>query len=167
MRIIFCLFPEIDYAKKAIETLLQAGLKEEEMNCIVQEAMAKEYLKIQSNELSYQKGTEQEKLRGLKRLFGGQQPVNVSDTGRIYVAGTVATTMVGAAVEQPEKGLESVLKEFGLSAEIARKYIDGLSEGALLFWSRTDENKSGDVILIMERFLASDITTVSPGPPTR
>ena len=87
MRIIFCLFPEIDYAKKAIETLLQAGLKEEEMNCIVQEAMAKEYLKIQSNELSYQKGTEQEKLGGLKRLFGGQQPINVSDTGRIYVAG--------------------------------------------------------------------------------
>ena len=40
----------------------------------------------------------------------------------------MATTMVGAAVEQPEKGLESVLKEFGLPAEIARKYIDGLSE---------------------------------------
>ncbi|NLG19045.1 MAG: hypothetical protein GX556_17110 [Fibrobacter sp.] len=48
MRIIFCLYLEIDLAKKAIDRLLGASFREEEMNCIVQESIAKEYLKIQA-----------------------------------------------------------------------------------------------------------------------
>ncbi len=168
MRIIFCLYLEIDLAKKAIDKLLEASFPEEEMNCIVQESMAKEYLKIQAHNISYLKGSdaEHEKIRGLRRLFGGQQAVNTTDAGRIYAAGTTATTMAGAASIMPNGGLIMIMKEFDLPEETAQKYIDGLIRGGILFWVRTEEKRTGEAISIMEHYLARKIFTISPGIPT-
>jgi hypothetical protein len=150
MKSIICLFYSIDKARLATETLLLSGFELEQMNLIVQETIAKNKLFISDQSLKLEENKSKYPLSGLERLLGGKQPFVTPDAGRVLCAGPEATTTVKTAISKPQKGLKFALMQFQLSDSIAELYKNGIKEGGLLFWVRTDDLKAMEVARILE-----------------
>jgi hypothetical protein len=150
MKSIICLFTNIDKARLATETLLLSGFELEQMNLIIQETIAKNKLFISDYSLKVEENKSKYPLGGLERLLGGKQAFVLPDAGRVLCAGPEATNTVKTANSKPEKGLKYALMQYQLSESVAEFFKNGVKEGGLLFWIRTEDLKVMEVARIME-----------------
>jgi hypothetical protein len=150
MKSVICLFTNIDKARLAAETLILSGFSLEQMNIIVQEPIAKNKLFISDHSLNLQENKEKYPLTGLERLLGGRQSIQTPDAGPVLCVGPEAINTVKAALSKPDQGLKFALSEFHLSGANAEYFRNGVKEGGLLLWIRTDDLKAGEVVKAME-----------------
>ena len=170
MKIVLGIFKQINDAKSAVSKLLDNGFKEEQMNVIVQENTAKQYLDVNRQEVKVEKTDSLGKkhLKGLDSLLGGVRAIVTPDAGRVFAAGAVASTLAKTAASMNDGGLKGALSDFNVPNETAKDYRDSIANGGLLFWIRTDESQTGDAIIIIENCKAEDVISISQSfPPLR
>ena len=88
---------------------------------------------------------EKERLQAIDRLLKkasrrhgrcGRRPAGGQDRGAI--------TAGAATPEKHPQGLEDVLVGLGVPEELAEFYCDGVLEGCLLFWVRTEKSRAAE-----------------------
>lgn len=168
MKIVFGIFKQISDAKDAVDRLLENGFKEEQMNAIVQESTAKQYLNINRQEVKIEKSENLGKrhLKGLENLLGGVRAIVTPDAGRVYAAGAVASTLAKTAASMNDGGLRATLIDFNVPGDLAVKYRDNIANGNLLFWIRTDDSNTGEAVMIIEDYNAGDVISISQRYPS-
>jgi hypothetical protein len=146
VRTTFGLFEQFADAEQAVEALLDEDFGKDEMNVIVQEEIAKNELDLSLEEANIAVTNEvgEKTAQGLEALLGGQQPLTLPEVEEVYAAGEMATILAKTAAAPGTTGEEfpTVLQEFGIPTNIARSYTEGIAEGSLLFWIRTDDGRA-------------------------
>ena len=169
MKTVFGLFTNVDNAQRAVVQLFEQGYPQEQMNAIIQESVAKDYLGINKPEINIEKSARigSRETRGLETLFGGHQSIVITDTGKVFAAGTIASTVAKTAVSRPDGGLMIALKEFDIPENIAESYRNGIISGGVLFWIKTDDIRAGEIIVILDQQKAQHILSLPEMPSLR
>jgi len=151
MKSVFSLFENYEGCKQAVDALLEADFDENEMNVLVEEEAAKAYLDVNFQDVSV-RSTEAlgEGARGLNVLLGVEQPVVLPTIGQVYAAGDIATILAKTAAAPEAAGLRESLKEFGIPSSMVDPIVEALTDGALLFWVRTTEQRAAEAREILE-----------------
>lgn len=162
------MFRRIVDAQIAVKMLFDKGFIGEQMNVIVQEGTAKQYLDLNRQEVKVEKTDSLGKkhLEGLESLLGGVRAIITPDAGKVFAAGAVASTLAKTAASMNDGGLRGALNDFNVPKEIATAYRDNISNGGLLFWLRTDESQTGDAVIIIENCKAENVITISSSFPS-
>ncbi|MGD0230918.1 MAG: hypothetical protein ABSC19_11240 [Syntrophorhabdales bacterium] len=160
MRTIFALFEGYSEAREAVEELIDRHFDEGEMNVVVQELTGRGGMDINSRTMNVDKtaspGTGV--MRGLDRLLAGRKPVIMPDAGAVYAAGGMASMAAGAATrERPSEGLKNMLLALDVPQELAEFYTNGVLEGGVLLWIRTDEARVAEAANILSRTKGEEI----------
>jgi len=149
MKTIFALFDSYLDAHEAVEALLGQGFNEKEMNAVALQEAAKQNMDMMGVDLKQVNVDKSDKLGaktvgGLTQLFGGEQPVHVSDTGDLLAGGELATMLVtqAAATGTAAAPLMNVLQEYGVPQDVAEAFRSGVNEGGVLFWIRTEDERA-------------------------
>lgn len=150
MRTIFALFHEISSAETAVQELLEADYTEFEMNTIAQELTVKEYLDISDPKFTLFKTDKSghKEIIGLRSLFIGQRAITLTDAGRVLACGIIGNEMAGLAADKPHGGLRLAFRLFDIQDQFADNYVKGIIAGGVLFFLKTELDKSGEVIRI-------------------
>lgn len=153
MKTIFAMFENYEDAKAAVDELLGREFDEREMNAIVLEEIAKDYMEV-NLERVHVKVTEKvgEKTAvGLDHLLGTQQPVEIPGVGEVYATGELATVLskTAAAPGAVAGSLKAALIDFGVREEVAKAYTVGIKDGGLLFWIRTSDERAPETINVL------------------
>ncbi len=150
MRTIFALFHDISSAEAAVQELLEADYTEVEMNTIAQEVTVKEYLDISNPKFTIYKTDSlgHKEIIGLRSLFIGQKGITLTDAGRVLACGMIGNEMAGLAADKPHGGLRLAFKLFDIQDQFADSYVKGIIAGGILFFLKTDLDRSGEVIRI-------------------
>lgn len=167
MKTVFSLFLDIQTAQNAVEKLLQAGFTEEQMNAITQEVLAKEYLEITDPKTMVLK-TDQignKEIHGLASIFIGKKGISISDVGRVLAGGIIAVELAGTASVKPHGGLKVVLQDFNIPESVAERYTRGLIAGGVLLCLRTEDQRQGEVIQILNNNRGVQVHSIQPGTP--
>jgi hypothetical protein len=146
MRTIFVSFPTYKQAKDVVNILLIRGIKEEEINVLVAEKVAKGSSNINWETINIEAtGTlAEKKVYGLDALVGRQNRViNLPDTGEVYAAGELATLLARnaiAGIKHSAGSLKGILIESGIPVKVAEIYVNALNhEGVVLIVKLNDE----------------------------
>jgi hypothetical protein len=146
MKTIFALFQNYADADEAVDALLEEGFDEEQMNVVIREDTAKENLDLNLHQADVMKTDEvgEQTIHGLQQLLGGEQPVHVPDIGLVLAAGDLATLLsTGASASwAPDQALTAALEEFGVPANAAEAYREGINAGGVLTWVRVDDERA-------------------------
>lgn len=150
MRTIFALFHEISSAETAVQKLLEADTTEIEMNAIAQEVTVKDYMDISDPKFTVYKTDKlgHKEINGLRSLFIGQKGITLTDAGRVLACGTIGLEMAGLAADKPHGGLRLAFRLFDIQDQFAESYVKGIIAGGILFFLKTELDKSGEVIRI-------------------
>jgi hypothetical protein len=170
MKTVIGMFRQVIDAQNAVHKLLDKGFKSEQMNIIVQENTAKQYLDVNRQEVKVEKtgSLGKKHLEGLDNLLGGVRAIVTPDAGRVFAAGAVASTLAKSAASMNDGGLRGALNDFNVPKEIATSYRDNIANGGLLFWLRTDDSQTGTAVIIIEDNKAENVITISQSfPPLR
>ena len=163
MKTVFALFTEIDNAKEAVYRLLSLGFEEKQINAVIQETVAKDFLDIRRHEVTVEKtdALGSKEKSGLESLLGGRQAVKTPDCGNIYAAGESAAILAKTAAAFSEGGgIKNALQDFDISSERAQFYRSGITRGGILLWIRTDDNRAGEIITTIEQYKAQRIISI-------
>ena len=146
MQTIFALFDDYPQAHEAVEALLGQGFSEEDMNAIALEPTAKENMGVDLHKVNVQKSDEidGQKVHGLVRLFGGEQPVHVDGVGDLLAGGELATLLTthAASTGTAAAPLRNALQEFGVPQDLAADFHAGIVAGGVLLWIRTADERA-------------------------
>ena len=151
MKSIFALFEDFDNAQQAVQALLENGFEEEEMNVIVRAQIGKDWLRdnlehADLHRVDVRKSAEvgHKSARGLVDLLGGEQGVPLPGIGDVLAGGELATQLAqnASATWAPEHGFKELLNELNIPEETADAYHNGINEGGVLFWLRTDDDRA-------------------------
>lgn len=168
---IFALFESYADAEAAVSTLVEEDFSEEEMNVLVREQLAKERLEVDLHEVDVKKSAEvgEVAVSGLPRLLGGQQPVHLPGVGDVLAAGDLATVMArsAAATATAEAGLEQALVELNVPEDLAGTFREGVEEGSVLFWIRTEEGQAPAVAGVLRRENGLHVADYAGNEPIR
>ncbi len=160
MRSVFALYRRYRDLQAALDELLGSHFDTRHMNVVVQENTAK-LESMHAGPGSATMEPEQARLAHvLDHLLAGEQPIALTDVGRVLAAGELASILV-KDLDTPmsiEDTLEDALLALHLPPQIVKAYVVGIKEGGLLFWIRTTDEQSATVTRIMERHNALFIT---------
>jgi len=160
MRTVFSLFDAYEDCETAVDELLDEGFKEDEMNVIVDEEVAKTNLDVKLDRVDV-KATEElgEEARGLDVLLGVEQPVAMPRVGDVYAAGKLATILAKTAAAPDTGGLREALIDFDVSEPAAGAYEEAVSNGALLFWVRSSDERASEAASILRDHNGINVTS--------
>lgn len=155
VKTVFGLFETYEAARAAVDELQEAGAEISEMNAIVKSRVAKTAMDIDLRAAGVAVTDEvgEQTLKGLDRLVGGEQPVNLPGLGNIYAAGEIATFIAKAALRRREgdQGLEPALREFDVPADDASTFFAGIEGANWLIFVRTDDDKARQLLPVMRK----------------
>ncbi len=146
MRTIFALFDSLEEAKAVVAELIDKRFDEGAMNAAVRIPTGQE-----GSDPGGGTGVSAEELPpGIEHLLLHGKSIPVADVGAIRAGGAIALT--SAAVAAPDKrarGLEDLLVGLGVPNELAKFYRDGVAEGGILFWIRTETERAAEATNIL------------------
>jgi hypothetical protein len=153
VKTIFALFENYKDARATVDELMKKKFDEEEMNAIVLEEIAKDSMEVNLETVSVE-ATEkvgEKTIQGLDYLIGVQQPVEIPGVGEVYAAGELAMVLskTAAAPGAVTGGLKAALIDFGLPEKAAKAYTVGVTDGGLLFWIRTSDERAPEAISVL------------------
>jgi hypothetical protein len=153
VKTIFGLFENYEDARTAVGELLKKKFDEEEMNAIVLEEIAKDSMEVNLGTVSVE-ATEkvgEKTVQGLDYLIGVQQPLKIPGVGEVYAAGELAMMLskTAAAPDAVSGSLKAALIDFGVSEKAAKAYTVGVTDGGLLFWIHTSNERAPEAISVL------------------
>lgn len=154
MQVIYALFDRYTDARAAVEELLDEGYEEREMNALVQAEVAKEYMELDLERVDVKvtDAVGERTAHGFDPFLAAQTPVSIPGLGKVYAAGDLATVLVKTAATHGagSEGLRTALQD-AVPADAARVFAEGVSQGGVLFWIRTDEEQGAVVAQTLRR----------------
>lgn len=152
MKSVFALFPNYEDCQAAFEALLNEGFDRQELNVIVDEAVAKTHIDVDLSEVDVKASAEVGgRAEGLDTWLGKEQPVVVPPLDEVYAAGEMATILAKTAAAPDGGGLRNTLANFNVSDPAAKAFAEALVEGALLFWVRTEDPRASGAAKILRK----------------
>jgi hypothetical protein len=154
MRTIFGLFRNYEDAMAAVYELRNRGFDEEEMNTILEENAAKNYMdgvNLATTSVDVTDRVGEVELQSIERLIGNRRPVRMPGVGEVYVVGDLANIVVKTAVTPGavDGGMEAALEDIGVPPDIAEGFRRGVEAGGVLFWIRVDDDDAGQTANIL------------------
>lgn len=164
METIFCSFDQYPQAHKAVKALMEAGYPEEEMNAIIRMEEAKFHLEQDLDELKVDVTDELGSIeaKGMDRLIGGQQHLELEDIGKVYASGKLATIAAKTAAD-PDHGtgnLKDSLIELDVDLPLAKAYRQKIIDGGVLFFIRVQDEAMEEAVRILNENKAENVTMV-------
>jgi hypothetical protein len=162
MKTVFSLFTDYQDAEEAVDRLLERGFDPEDMNVIVQESTADNSMDVNQRTADVQMTAEfgEQTLFGLDRILAGRQPVATTEIGKVRAAGNIASMITRTAVAPGSSmEFEEVLQDFGLKEADAQAYLNGLREGDLLFFIRSDQDRLSEVYNLLSQCKARHVSS--------
>lgn len=163
METIFGLFSTYGDAEATTQMLLDKGFSEEEMNAIVLEDVAKNEMDVNLEKITVEVSDElgQRTARGLYAMLASRQPFRLTGVGRVYAAGDLASVLATTASVpgMADGGLRAALEEFGVPADEAQSYVDGLLDGEILFFIRTSDERAAEAREVLLEHKAKQVAT--------
>jgi hypothetical protein len=164
MKTIFGVFDSYRTAQAGVKDLGERGFDEKAINVITQEATVR-------NESGFNQRTApvavtgdagDSSLHGLDRLVGGKQAVRVLGIGEVIKAGDLADVVVSTAIAPGEMGssLVSTLHEFGVPPDKAVAYENGVMQGGVLLFVRTNDEQIPEAVQALESQNAREVYSV-------
>ena len=159
MKVIYALLKTYPDAREAVDLLLERGFEEQEMNAIVQEDVrdrqelgAELQRTHEALSAAYAATGRKPTLNGLDRLLADQRPIDLPGAGSVVAGGNLANLMVRAALDPsgPGPGLSPSLAEF-LPGAVAERLARGVSEGRLLYWLRTTDERAAEAAAVLRK----------------
>jgi hypothetical protein len=160
MKVIFALFDNYDDAAEAVDTLLQKGFNENEMNAVVLAEVAKGAMNLNLKTVAVEISNEvgERRVYGLERLLGGKRPANLPDLGEVYAAGNEATILAATAtIPDAADGFKAALAEFAMPEALVDAYQEGIKNGGLLFWLRASDEGASEAAQALREQKASQV----------
>lgn len=151
MKTVFCLFPQVETARDAVEALVERKFPKGHMNIIVLAQVAKNALEpgVRGTPIP-NTGRANGNLAHLDQMLSGKQPVIPPGIGKIIAVGEMANVLVGAASTPPpgaqDAGMSGAFSGFGLPKQTAQKFTEGIKNGSLLFILRTEDERSSELV---------------------
>jgi hypothetical protein len=156
MRTIFALFEGYREAGRAVEELASKGFDTGDLNLIAQidprelNLIVQEPTTGKNIDAGMGGRPEEEQAAGIDRLVAGRQSVVVPDVGNVVAVGNAAAMMVETASSDPSpSGLRDALVGFDVPDEMAGFYRDGVSDGGVLLWMRTDDTRATELANVL------------------
>jgi hypothetical protein len=164
METIFCSFDQYPQAHNAVKALLGAGYPEKEMNAIIRMDEAKLNLEQDMEELKVKVTDKLGSIeaKGMARLIGGHQPLELEDIGEIYASGKLAAIAAKTAAD-PDHGtgnLKDSLVELDVDLPLAKAYRQKIIEKGVLFFIRVQDEETGKAIQLLTENKGKNITMV-------
>jgi len=161
MRTIFGLFRTYSDADAAVQQLEEMEYTPAEMNAVIQAQAAKGYMNVnqQTAHVEVTDKLGEQTLHGLDQLLAREQPLKTNELGPIYAAGDLATIITKGATGATTGGIKTALTELGVPESTVGKYEQGLRNGELLFWLRTDDDRIGVAANVLRQQNATHLIT--------
>ncbi|HEX6383789.1 MAG TPA: hypothetical protein VF177_03885 [Anaerolineae bacterium] len=164
MQTVFAMFDNYEDARAAVNTLLARYFDEEEINAMAQVQIAKERIEANLETIDVEVTDEvgRKTVRGLDAMLGRQQPVQITDVGNVYAAGSLATLLArtASAPDAADGGLKGALMDFNVGEETAGTYRQGIRDGGFLVWVRTDDDRASKAASILRNQKGQRVITV-------
>jgi len=162
METLFALFEEYEDAREALDELIDRGFPEGEMNVVVQEEIAKNYMEVSLEEVEVKATKEvgEKEIRGLDAMLGTERPIDVPGIGEVLGAGVLATAITKAAMASIGTFADA-LTDFDVDHETARAYEAGVENEGLLFWTRVSEDRAPEAGEVLQEQHGQRITSVA------
>lgn len=151
MNVIYALFDEYDDARAAVRALLDEDFDETEFNALVLAKIAKDHMDVDLSRAGTQVSEELggKPAAGLDLQLAKHQPLPIPELGEVYASGELAMMLAQTAAEgDGVAGLRSALEVF-VPADNAQAFADGVDEGGLLLWVRTEDERGADAVRIL------------------
>ena len=155
MQIILAVFPKFDDAKEAVRYMLTENVEESDINAVTQDWVFKSHTDADLGAINVEIT---QMPPGLERILGGEQPIDLPDTGSVYAAGKKATVLAKNATDSGS-GFKVTLQEFGVPEKAAEGIQEAIRNGGVLLWVAVDEAKAPTVGDIFKLNNAHHITT--------
>lgn len=171
MRTLFTLFDSYEEAKEAIQSLLEANFDEKAMNVIVREEIAKKKMEVNLHAVDVKKSDEVDgvTVEGMAQLLGGEQPVELPGVGAVLAAGELATNAArtASASAAADVGLKAALQELDVPRDVAERYRQGINEGGVLLWVRTEDERAPAAASALQKESDVEVNDYSGNAPIR
>lgn len=169
MKTIFCLFREFEDARQAVQQLLAQRFNQNYLNSLVLAQVAKNSIEVKPNQIHRNQNIPitGDQPSQLDLMLSRKQPVALTGVGKMYASGELASMVVKTAAAHPnsssENGLQQALVDFGLTDEIAKKYVSGLREGGLILFLRTEDEQAPEVAQLLKTMEGSKTIAQAAG----
>ena len=154
MKTVFCLFPEVETARSAVDALVDRKLPKGHMNLIVLAQVAKNALEpgVRGTPIPVT-GSSNGSVAHLDQMLSGKQPVASPGLGKIIAVGEMANMLTSAASTPPpgaqDAGMPGAFTGFGLPKPTAQKFTNGIKNGSVLFILRTEDERSSELVSLL------------------
>ena len=165
MKTFFGLVHGYEQGDAAVRALLKGGFESESINAVLLETIAKNGMDAGLNRIKVDKSEElgQPGAHGLDGLLGGEQALPVPDVGRVFAAGELANLLTNMATlpGTADGGLKGALIEFNLPPQQADFFVDGIRDGGLLLFVRTEDERAREAASILREHKAEQVVTAT------
>jgi hypothetical protein len=165
MRTIFALFEGYMEAKRAVDELISREFDEEEVNVIVQEFTARSDMDVNFRTMNADKSAKLhgKDLKGIDGLLAGRRPTSVPGAGNVYAAGKTASIVIKTAANERSgpAGLRQALVDFDVPGEAAGFYSEGVADGGVLVWVRTEDERAAELANILSSTKGEEVANYS------
>lgn len=154
MKTVFCLFPEMETARSAVNLLVDSKFPKGHMNIITLAQVAKNALEpgIRSTPIPVT-GNSNGSVYHLDKMVSGKQPVAQPGLGKVIAVGEMANMLTSAASAphsgSHDTGMPGAFIDFGLPKKTAQQFTDGIKNGSVLFILRTEDERSSELVSLL------------------
>lgn len=145
MRTTLGLFSKYEDAKRVVDRLMDKNIDKEKINILAQKSAVENAWDVNQRtvDTASTSAVGNKDVAGLDAILGRQRPVRTNTAGDLYAAGEIANIIAKTAAAPGETGsLKEALVDFGVEAQAAEAFSEGIGSGELLIFIRSDEDHS-------------------------
>lgn len=164
MKTLFTLFTDYADADAAVAEMTDQGLRWQDMNAVVRADVATSAMDVSQRRANVEVTDEIGDgitAKGLDRILGGEQPVVLSDLGRVLAGGEEATMVVKSAQAEgrSRRNLVHVLEEFEVPESTGEAWTRGVERGGVLFWMQTEDEQASRAAELLRKHNGQQVGT--------
>ncbi|MBX2999063.1 MAG: hypothetical protein KF893_11185 [Caldilineaceae bacterium] len=155
MRTVFGLFLDYNDAIRAVDELYRQGFKDDEIQILTEEAVAKE---LTGGNRQIDQGD------NLVGMLAGRQGMQVSGVGSVIAVGPLTTIFTRSATQPSpaQGGLVGAFQSMGVPQDKATLYTDGINGAGIVVAMRTDADRTANAANILRRFNGREVSAYTP-----
>jgi hypothetical protein len=164
MESVYSVFEGLNNARDALDRLIEAGVKQEEINVIVQEDVLKRTTTDTRREgaQSEKQPPSREQPAFLDRFLADRRPVRFPDQGRMYFAGSSIEEIAQIITTEPEgaQTITGILNKAEVPHDLVEYYADQIEHGDVFIWTKSSEVSAKQIREIMHEHKGAEMITV-------
>lgn len=166
-QMVLALFGTVEQAEQAVNSLEEAGYKQDEIDLLAQEEAVKSLIEDPRPETTKESATAGAvgggAVGGLIGLIAGASTAIIMGVGTVLTGGALAAalgiTAAGAGIGASYGGLLGALMGWGVSEGDIQHFIEGVRDGKILVAVETERNGSEQAAAIMRDAGATHVST--------